>query len=53
LTVKSIRRYVAYVSGILSSGMIVIDEYNWGGAHEYDQRVIDPSTVTFLYAPPK
>jgi surface antigen len=45
--------HVAYVSGILSSGMIVIDEYNWGGAHEYDQRVIDPSTVTFLYAPPK
>jgi surface antigen len=45
--------HVAYVSGILSTGMIVIDEYNWGGAHEYDQRVIDPSTVTFLYAPPK
>lgn len=44
--------HVAYVSGILSSGMIVIDEYNWGGTHEYDQRVIDPSTVTFLYAPP-
>ncbi|MFW8744746.1 CHAP domain-containing protein, partial [Mesorhizobium japonicum] len=45
--------HVAYVSGILSSGMIVIDEYNWGGTHEYDQRVIDPSTVVFLYAPPK
>ncbi|MGN6326266.1 CHAP domain-containing protein [Pseudolysinimonas sp.] len=44
--------HVAYVSGILASGQIVIDEYNWGGQHEYDQRVIDPSTVEFLYAPP-
>ena len=47
------QNHVAYVSGILASGQIVIDEYNMGGQHEYDQRVIDPSTVEFLYAPPK
>ena len=47
------QNHVAYVSGILQSGQIVIDEYNMGGAHEYDQRVIDPSTVEFLYAPPR
>jgi len=46
------QNHVAYVSGILASGQIVIDEYNMGGQHEYDQRVIDPSTVEFLYAPP-
>jgi surface antigen len=47
------QNHVAYVSGILASGQIVIDEYNMGGQHEYDQRVIDPSTVEFLYAPPR
>jgi len=47
------QNHVAYVSGILQSGQIVIDEYNMGGQHEYDQRVIDPSTVEFLYAPPR
>lgn len=47
------QNHVAYVSGILQSGQIVIDEYNMGGMHEYDQRVIDPSTVEFLYAPPR
>jgi surface antigen len=47
------QNHVAYVSGILQSGQIVIDEYNMMGMHEYDQRVIDPSTVEFLYAPPR
>ncbi|GAA2090555.1 hypothetical protein GCM10009840_32040 [Pseudolysinimonas kribbensis] len=47
------QNHVAYVSGILQSGEIVIDEYNMGGRHEYDQRVISPSTVEFLYAPPR
>lgn len=47
------QNHVAYVSSILASGEIVIDEYNLGGQHEYDQRVIDPSTVEFLYAPPR
>ena len=47
------QNHVAYVSGILDSGQIVIDEYNMMGMHEYDQRVIDPSTVEFLYAPPR
>jgi surface antigen len=47
------QNHVAYVSGILQNGQIVIDEYNMGGRHEYDQRVINPSTVQFLYAPPR
>lgn len=47
------QNHVAYVSGILQSGQIVIDEYNMGGQHEYDQRVIDASSVTYLYAPPR
>jgi surface antigen len=47
------QNHVAYVSGILASGQIVIDEYNMGGQHEYDQRVIDASSVDYLYAPPR
>jgi surface antigen len=47
------QNHVAYVSGILASGQIVIDEYNMGGQHQYDQRVIDASSVEYLYAPPR
>ncbi len=36
---------MAYVSGILSTGDVVIDEHNMGGHHEYDQRVISASAA--------
>ena len=45
--------HVAYVSGILGDGSILIEEYNGSGTHVYGQRIITPSQVQlFLYAPP-
>ncbi|TPW72882.1 CHAP domain-containing protein [Schumannella sp. 10F1B-5-1] len=45
--------HVAYVSGILGDGSVLLEEYNMGGKHVYGQRVVQPSEVPlFLYAPP-
>lgn len=44
--------HVAYVSGILGDGSIVIEEYNGAVDHGYAQRVIPASSVIYLYAPP-
>lgn len=45
--------HVAYVNGILQNGQVLIEEYNYGTNHEYDQRVINASDAYYLYAPPK
>jgi surface antigen len=44
--------HVAYVSGILPDGSVVIEEYNWGRNHAYGQRIIPANSVYYLYAPP-
>ncbi|TPW75572.1 CHAP domain-containing protein [Schumannella soli] len=45
--------HVAYVSGILADGSVVLEEYNMGGKHQYGQRVLQVSEIPlFLYAPP-
>lgn len=44
--------HVAYVSGILPDGSVVLEEYNWGRDHSYGQRVIAANSVYYLYAPP-
>jgi len=45
--------HVAYVNGILQNGQVLLEEYNYGTNHEYDQRVINASDAYYLYAPPK
>ena len=45
--------HVAYVSGILNDGSVVLEEYNWEGQHLYGQRIVAASSVSlYLYAPP-
>jgi len=45
--------HVAYVSGILGDGSVVLEEYNWMSDHSYHQRVIQPGEAYYLYAPPR
>jgi surface antigen len=44
--------HVAYVSGLLPDGSVVIEEYNWSRTHQYGQRIIPAGSVYYLYAPP-
>ncbi|MFC5500645.1 CHAP domain-containing protein [Lysinimonas soli] len=44
--------HVAYVSGILNNGQVMIEEYNWQGQHVYGTRVINADDAYYLYAPP-
>jgi surface antigen len=44
--------HVAYVSGILNDGSVLVEEYNWEGQHLYGTRVIQPGDAYYLYAPP-
>jgi surface antigen len=44
--------HVSYVSGILSDGSVVLEEYNYNVDHGYGQRVVQPGSVYYLYAPP-
>ena len=44
--------HVAYVSGILNNGQVLVEEYNWEGEHLYGTRVINPGDAYYLYAPP-
>lgn len=44
--------HVAYVSGILADGSVVIEEYNGVVDHGYSQRIIPPTGAYYLYAPP-
>lgn len=44
--------HVAYVSGILGDGTVVLEEYNWTTDHGYGQRLIPPNGAVYLYAPP-
>jgi len=46
------QNHVAYVAGLTPDGQVAIEEYNWGGMHEYHQRVIAPGDAYYLYAPP-
>lgn len=43
--------HVAYVKDIFSDGTILIEEYNWMGLHNYDQRIISATEPTYLYPP--
>lgn len=45
--------HVAYVSGVLADGSVVIEEYNGMVDHGYSQRVIPPTGAYYLYAPPR
>lgn len=44
--------HVGYVSGILSDGSVVIEEYNYSVDHGYSQRIAPASAFYYLYAPP-
>lgn len=44
--------HVAYVSGILPDGSVVLEEYNYARDHAYSQRIIRPEQMYYLYAPP-
>jgi surface antigen len=44
--------HVAYVSGILADGSVVLEEYNYSVDHGYGQRIIQPGSMYYLYAPP-
>ncbi len=45
--------HVAYVKKVNTDGTVLIEEYNWGGNGEYDQRTIPAASVPiYLYAPP-
>jgi hypothetical protein len=44
--------HVAYVSGILADGSVVLEEYNYSTDHGYGQRIIQPGAMYYLYAPP-
>jgi surface antigen len=45
--------HVAYVSGILNNGQVLIEEYNQEGNHLYDTRIINAGDAYYLYAPPR
>ncbi|MEO8528687.1 MAG: CHAP domain-containing protein [Pseudolysinimonas sp.] len=45
--------HVAYVSGILPDGTVLLEEYNWNRTHVYGQRIVPASSYYYLYAPPK
>ncbi|WP_191283976.1 CHAP domain-containing protein [Pseudolysinimonas yzui] len=45
--------HVGYVSGILSDGSVVIEEYNYAVDHGYSQRIAPASAFYYLYAPPR
>lgn len=45
--------HVAYVSGVLADGSVVIEEYNYARDHGYGQRIIPASSAYYLYAPPR
>jgi len=44
--------HVAYVSGILADGSVVLEEYNYATDHGYGQRIIPAGSMYYLYAPP-
>jgi surface antigen len=44
--------HVAYVSGVLSDGSVVLEEYNYSVDHGYSQRIAPASSFYYLYAPP-
>jgi surface antigen len=45
--------HVAYVSGILADGSVVVEEYNYAVDHGYSQRIAPASSFYYLYAPPR
>ncbi|TXK19372.1 CHAP domain-containing protein [Homoserinibacter sp. GY 40078] len=45
------QNHVAYVSGVLDDGSVVVEEYNWG-PNIYGQRIIQPSDAIYLSPPP-
>lgn len=45
--------HVAYVSGVLADGSVVLEEYNYSVDHGYSQRVAPASSFYYLYAPPR
>jgi surface antigen len=44
--------HVAYVTGLLADGSVMIEEYNGMVKHGYAQRAIQPGDAYYLYAPP-
>jgi surface antigen len=44
--------HVAYVSGILGDGSVVVEEYNYAVDHGYSQRIAPAGSFYYLYAPP-
>ena len=44
--------HVAYVSGILTDGSVVLEEYNYSTDHGYGQRIVAAGSLYYLYAPP-
>ncbi|QNO37983.1 CHAP domain-containing protein [Protaetiibacter sp. SSC-01] len=45
--------HVAYVNSVLGDGSVLIEEYNWGGADVYNQRIIDAGSAIYLSPPPR
>lgn len=45
--------HVAYVNSVLANGSVLIEEYNWGGADVYNQRIIDAGSAVYLSPPPR
>jgi surface antigen len=45
--------HVAYVNSVLADGSVLIEEYNWGGADVYNQRIIPASSAIYLTPPPR
>jgi surface antigen len=44
--------HVAYVTGVLSDGSVVLEEYNYAVDHGYGQRIAPAGSFYYLYAPP-
>jgi surface antigen len=44
--------HVAYVTGVLSDGSVVLEEYNYSVDHGYSQRIAPAGAFYYLYAPP-
>jgi surface antigen len=44
--------HVAYVTGVLSDGSVVLEEYNYSVDHGYSQRIAPAGAFHYLYAPP-
>jgi len=44
--------HVAYVQAVNPDGTVTIEEYNWGGTHKYDKRVVAASSVGLYLYPP-